>query len=419
MKTQILFAAALACAWPVCAQPNPLPNAPNGLPFPVVSPAQAEKTLVAKPIKIDLDNVTLGAALDELQKQSGVGFSIPRDESKETLEKPVSVHLETPSVYRAFAEIMDEAGVKASLVRGNDYDSSQLWRVSFGEKDTSDEALQAETGLFRTRLMSLNSTLSKNVAPGKTPETARTQQNNLTVSLALLPDPRLPLLGAPRAIVKRAQDDKGRSLLPAKNAEQDEWQYSPYSFYSNGYNGYGRNTATLRLLPPAADATTLANLDGHVVYTVMAKTEAWEIPDLLAQKEWKRTFKSGDQQFDITLKPTYKEEKNLIVAIEVVSNFPRVDNKIGHPLMAAEPVRTALEVTDANGTILRTGGGGGNTESQKMTTQVSFYPANREYDEDGNAKTKPLTGPFKLRFEVPLDVVQTEVPFAFENVPLP
>lgn len=412
MKTQILFAAALACALPVCAQPNP----PNGLPFPVVSPAQAEKMMFARPIKIDLDNVTLSAALAELQKQSSVGFNIPRDTSKEILEKPVSIHLETPSVYRAFAEIVDEAGVKASLVRSNGYDSSQLWSVNFGETDTDDEALQAETGLFRTRLMTLNSTLSKTAIPGKTPETARSQQNNLTVSLALLPDPRLPMLGVPRAVVKRAQDDKGRSLLPTKNEGQDDWRYSAHSFYSNNY---GRNAATLRLLPPEADATSLANLDGNVVYALVAKTEAWEIPDLLAQPEWKRTFKSGDQQFDITLKPTFKEEKNLSVAIEVVSNFPRVENRIGHPLMSWEPVRTAIEVTDADGTILRTSGGGGGTQSQKMTTQVNFTPANREYDEDGNLKSKPLTGPFKLRFEVPIDIVQTEVPFAFENVPLP
>ena len=264
--------------------------------------------------------------------------------------------------------------------------------------------------------MSLNSTLYKTAIPGKTPESARTQRNNLTVSLALLPDPRLPLLGMPRTVVKRALDDKGRSLLPTKTDDEDEWQYSPYSFYSNNY---GRNAATLRLLPPAADATTLANLDGNVIYTLVAKIEAWEIPDLLAQTEWKRTFKSGDQQFDITLKPTFKEEKILSVAIEVVSNVARDDNRISHPLLTAEPVRAALSVTDAGGTILRVGGGGGSMNRQKMTTQISFYPPNRTYEgqEDGAAKT--LTGPFQLRFDVPVDVVQTQVPFAFENVPLP
>lgn len=413
MKTQILLAAALACALPVCAQTN----SPNGLPFPVVPLAQTEKMLGDKPIKLALDKVTLSAALEALQKQSGVEFYIPRDAPKEALEKPVSVFLETPSVYRAFAEIVDEAGVKAILVRNNNYEYSQLWRVAFGEKDTGDEALQTETGLFVTRLMSINSTLSKNAIPGKTPETARTQQNNLTVSLALLPDPRLPLLGVPRAVVTRALDDKGRSLLSAKNENRDnDWQYSPYSFYSNNY---GRNTATLRLSPPQPDATTLSDLDGNVAYAVVAKTEAWEISDLLAQPEWKRSFKSGDQQFDITLKPTYKENKDLSVVIEVVSNFPRVDNQISHPLLSAEPIRAALRVTDANGTILRTGGGGGSTNNQKMTTQMSFSPANREYDDEGNVKTQQMTGPFKMRFDVPLDIVQTEVPFSFKNLPLP
>ena len=370
-----------------------------------------------KPIKIELDNVTLGAALEELQKQSGVAFYIPRDAPKESLEKPVSLSLETPSIYRAFAEIVDEAGVKATLVRNNNYESSQLWSVAFGEKDTGDEALQTETGLFRTRLMSLNTTLSKNVAPGKTPGTARTQQNNLTVSLALLPDPRLPLLGMPRAIVTRALDDKGRSLLPTKTENRDDWQYSPYSFYSN--NGYARNAATLRLLPPQDDATTLSDLDGNMVYAVVAKTEAWEIPDLLAQAQWKRTFKSGDQQFDITLKPTYKEEKNLSMAIEVISNFARDSNKVGHPLMSTEPVQTAILVTDANGTVLRTATSGSSLENQKVTTTFNFYPANRDYNENGASKTKPMTGPFALRFAVPIDIVQTEVPFAFKNVPLP
>ena len=412
MKSPILLVAVAACALPVWAQPN----LKNGLPFPLVSPAQAEKLTVAKPLKIDLDNVTLGAALDELQKQSGISFDIPRDAPKETLEKPLSIHLETPSVYRAFADIMDEAGVKATLIRNNDYEGPQLWRVNFGAKDGSDEALQVENGLFRARLLSLNSTLSKTAIPGKETEKARSQQNNLTVSMALLPDPRLPLLGMPRAVVTRADDDKGRSLLPAKTDEREDWQYSPHAFYSNNY---GRNAATLRLLAPAADATTISHLEGAVAYAVLAKTEAWEIPDMLAQTEWKRTFKSGEQQFDITLKPTFKDEKILGVTVEVLSNFPRLDNVVTHPLLATESLRNALMIRDANGTMLRANGANGNSERQKMTAQMNFTPVSREYDGDGNAKPKPLAGPFQLRFDVPVDVVQTEVPFAFENVPLP
>ena len=417
MKSSLLLAATLACALPVCAQPDPILKATNGLPFPLVTPAQIEKTALAKPIKLDLNAVTLSAALDELQKQSGVELSVPRDAPKETLAKTLSIHLETPSLYRAFAEVMDEAGVKASLTR-YDYENGRPWRVNFDQTDSGEQALQAESGLFRTRLMSLNTTLSKNVTLGKTAQSARSEQNNLTVSLALLPDPRVPLLGVPRPLVTRAEDEQGRSLLPKadKTDDGDNWQYSPYSFYSNGY---GRSQTSVRLRAPEADAKTLTHFEGKMVYAVVSKIENWEIPDLLAQKEWTRQFKSGNQSFDVTFKPSYKDEKNLTLNVEVRTNFPRIENQIGHPLMASEPVLAAITIRDANGTVLRTSGGGGGTSEQKMTTQANFYPANREYDEDGNVKAKPLAMPLKLSFDAPVEVVQTEVPFSFEDVPLP
>ena len=225
MKSHITLAALFACALPALVSPawaqlrpilNGLPPQAqpdaknNGLPFPLVSPAQAEKLAVTAPIKLDLDDVTLAVALDELQKQGKVELNLSRG-SKETLAKTLSVHLETPSFNRAFAEIMDEAGVKASLQR---WDYGGTWTVAFEQADDGTEAMQSETGLFRARLMSLGTTLSKTVNLDDTGEGKRSQQNNLTVNLALLPDLRLPLLGAVRTRVTRADDDQNRSLLP-------------------------------------------------------------------------------------------------------------------------------------------------------------------------------------------------------------
>ena len=395
------------CAVPVRAQPD-VPFKPiNGLPFALVTPEQAEKLADLKPIKLDLNDVTLRAALEELGKQSGVEFDFARDAPAETLDKTLSIHLETRSFDQAFAEIIGEAGAQASL-RPND--DNRSWIVAWGQTDTSKESLQSQTGLFAVRLMRLGTTLSKTLTLASAEGDRRDEQNYLAVFVNLSSDKRLPLVGVPRTFAKRADDEAGRSLIAPR--EDPLRNYSAYSFY-NGNSAYERMRGSMLLRAPEKDAKTLAHLEGIVVYALVSKTETWEVPDLLSQPEWKHSFKSGDQNFAMTIKPTLKAEKNLTLAIEVSANLPLVEGQVGPPLLASTEVIKAMKIVDANGLTLRSngyGGGGG----QKLTMTTTFYPSNRNYGED-----KTLALPLKFVFDAPVEIVQTQVPFSFESVPLP
>ena len=424
MKSSLFLAALLACALPVVArpvlaQPDTADKPKNGLPFPLVSPADAEKMTLKAPLKLDFDNLSLADALDQLQTQSGVSLDYSNGD-KDTLAKTLSLHIETPSFTRAFGEIMDEAGLKATLQNWN---GQGIWTVAFGQGDETSKALQSEVGPFVARLMSLNTTLTKQISLDNDGDAPRYQSNFLRASLTLLPDLRLPLVGNPRTRLTRAEDDQGRSLIPkpkdtARNGE--DYENQPYSFYEN--NGYGRRQKSLLLTPPASDAKTLAHLEGVLIYAVLTKTDLWEVPDLMSKTEWSHTFQSGDQKWVMTVKPTLKDGKNLTMNIEITSNQAVRENQINHPMMTSAPVMAALRIVDANGTIFR-GNGGGGFNNQKLSINTSFYANNGNNfrrrivnDED---KPKPLTPPLKMVFEAPVDVVQTEVPFSFEDVPLP
>ena len=417
MKTHFTLGALLVCAVAAGAQPpDPIIAPKNGLPFPLVSPAQAEKLTLTKPIKLQLDNVTVAWALEVLQGQSGVELDLENIQySKNTLAKKLSIDIETPSFNRAFDEIMNQAGIKATLRRD---DFNRPYRVNFNTRYNNDEtenSILSSQGLFGVRLSRLNSTLSKTVDLRIFKSPQRTQRNSLSASITFAPDPRLPIIGNSRPRLTRAEDDQGRSLLPsADEARRGGEGFNAYSFYSRG----GAQT-NLTLSPPAPDARKISHLEGVVVHSLVTKTETWEVPDLLGAPEWTRQFKSGDETFDVTIKPALakgKPENRVTLAVEVISNKRIEPNEISPPMMAANPLMAAIKIRDAKGLELRNNGSSSGTGNNgKLTFSATYYPQSDYYDE--NSKT--LAMPLKLIFEAPLEVAQTEAPFAFTDVLLP
>lgn len=416
MKTYLLFAATLACAVAASAQPpDPIIEPTNGLPFPLISPAQAEKLTLGKPIKLRLDNVTVAWALEVLQAQSGVELDLENIQySKNTLAKKLSIDIETPSFNRAFDEIMDKAGLKATLRRD---DSNRPYRVNFSGRGNYDEnagSIVSSQGLFGVQLSRLNSTLSKTVDLRIFKSPQRAQSNTLSASLSFTADPRLPIIGNSRPRLTRAEDDQGRSLLvPVKDAQRGRERYSSYSFYSR--NGSQTNLA---LSPAEPDAKTLTHLEGVVVHSLVTKTEIWNVADLLSAPAWTRQFTSGDETFDMTIKPALakgKPENRVTLAVEVVSNKRLNPNEISPPMLAANPLMAAIVIRDAKGLELRSNGSSSSTGNDgKLTFSATYAPQNY-YDENAATLAMPLT----MTFEAPLEVAQVEAPFAFENVLLP
>ncbi len=416
MKTRILFAAALVCAAPVWAQPDPIIKPVNGLPFPLVTFAEAERLAILQPIVLRFKSVTVAQALEELQKQSGIELDLENvSYSKKTLAKTIALDVETRSFNQAFDAIMGAAELTALLQRNGD---ERPLRVEFnrGRSERGEaEAPQSVQGLFALRLSRLNTTFSKTLDITDVRAPARTERNTLTASITLNPDPRLPLIGTARPRLTRAEDDQGRSLL----AEEKEGErFSAYSFYSQG-NSQRQTSLTLR--PPAPDAKTLSHLEGVVVYALVTKSEKWEIPDLLSKEQWTREFISGLHQLTATIGAAPapgKVEGRIAVSVEVTSNLQVDDGEVPPPLLSAKPLLGALKIEDANGNILRNSGynSSGSAGSGKVKVSTTAYLGD-EYGYGSNKK--PLALPLKLTFEAPLEVAQTEAPFSFENIVLP
>ena len=416
MKIPLLFSALLAVGVAASAQPpDPIVEPPNGLPFPLISPAQAEKLALTKPIQLRLNDVTVAWALENLQAQSGVELDLENIQySKNTLAKRVSVDIETPSFNRAFDAIMDKAGLKASLRRD---DINRPYQVNFNGRGGYDEnagSMVSNQGLFGVRLARVSSTLSKTVNLRIFKSPLRTQSNTMNVSISSASDPRLPFIGNARVRLTRAEDDQGRSLLvPADEAGRNGERFNAYSFYARD-----NDQMNLTLLPPQPDAKKISHLEGVFVHSLVTKSETWEVPDLLSAPEWNRQFRGGEQTFDMSIKAELAKgntQNRVTLTVVVTSDARTKSDEIPPPMMAANPMMAAIKIRDAKGLELRYNGSSSTAGSNgKLTFSATYYPQNY-YEE--SAKT--LTMPLKMTFEAPLEVAQTEAPFAFENVLLP
>ena len=410
----MLLATALACAAPVWAQPDPITRPPNGLPFRLVSPAEAEKMVVPRPIQLKLDDVSVARALEELQAQSGVAIDLSDLRySPDTLGKRLSIDIETPSFNRAFDEIMDKAGLRAKLRRQG---YGRFYRVDFNPGGEAKSGLVFTQGLFSVQLSTLENEIVKEVDTSNAKIPVRTENRTLTAELTMLPDTRLPLTGTTRLRVTRAEDDQGRSLPTVADEYQYLEQDSEY-FYSSGYSQRHRK---LKLRAPAPDAKMLRHLEGVVIYSWIDKSEKWRVPDLLAQPQWTREFENGAQRFSMSVRAArVKGDPNRVgVTIEVSSDLIRTPDEILPAMLASSPIMETLVIQDAKGTPLHRNGGFASKgyHDGKLVITATFDSVNA--DDEGTG-AKALATPLQMTFVAPLDVVQTEAPFAFENVPLP
>ncbi len=415
MKTSLLLGALLVCAAPLCAQPADTPaKLVNDLPFPLVAPEKAQQLVLPNPIVLSFDNVTLGAALDELQKQSGVRFGTSQANFNNQLDTKISGQINTISFDEAFDQIMDEAGLKANL---QDWGNGSL-HLYFGQAENAGQPQKSGAGLFRINLASLDTNFNKSVDLSNFKAPQRSENRSLSARLALQSDRRLPLIGSPQVRLTRADDDKNRSLVPQPDEnERAHNRVNRYSFYSNG--SWEQKNANVNLISPAPDAKILAHLEGVVVYAVVSKTEKWEVPDLLSAPQWEHNFASpeGTVALKIAATPgTEDEQGGLKVRIEATSsNDDQSYERVTYPLAQVEPLMAAMRIEDANGVVYRNSGYNANGGP---TTKISatFLPENQEVQEGANAQAK---GPFRFEMNAPVEIVQTEVPFSFENVPLP
>lgn len=389
----------VAGAQPALAQPD------NTLDAPLVSSAQAQKLALPDDIQIHLHDVTLRAALQELEKQSGLPFDLSALTSAK-LDGQISIDIDTPSVTRALDAIADEANLKFELSHAQIYDR---WHVrEIQGKAAPRFAPDSTDGMFAARLMKVDVSLFKQLELDRA-EPARTQNDNLNLTLELAPDPGWPIGGLPVLRATRAEDDKGRSLIDATRAPAKV-------DYDAGFQDiWAKKTVTLQLLPPAADARKIAHLEGEALYFVATKRARWEVPDLLKDKTPTYNFNIGETPVTATISAAKIEGENLRFQIEFTLPQNMSWQQFSGNLYSVYGVVNWMTIEDASGTRLVGNGGGGGSGGNNFNSYVNFaLPQNR-----GQTEKAKLQLPLKFIFSPPTAWVQAQTKFKFDDVPLP
>ena len=425
MKTRLSLAVLLLCAAPIWAQPQPKAGAEAGADLappvapelPLLAPDEATRLVVKKPLVLRLRENTLLQALEQLQAQSGVQFNIGRISQPELLDTKLSLDLETLGFEEAFDCILDAAGVPGYL--GSSGTERPLGLI-YGSVDPYLKLPSDRRGLFVARLRALNSTLSETVNLSARPKPTLEKNNHLNALVLVYPDLRLPVAGAPSLRATLALDDQGRSLLLDDKPDDG-------AFFDAG-DVRKDQQKPLRLARPAPDARRLARLEGVATFVLATKTERWEVPDVLAQPEWTHAFQSNGQQIELRARASPQKEGAVSLSLDAVTSAAPRAGARPLPLFSTDRLMQSVTLEDAQGYILRGRGDSGSLNRER--TQINVFSTLRLTGERNPAFATPdaptqklgehqLVGPLKFVFETPTEWIQTQVPFAFSDLPLP
>ena len=383
----------LIVAWsaPSLAQPDPQIKPLSDLPYRTVTLAQAEALLSGAPIALHLRDVRLDQALQELQKQSGVALEISPREGEAALQKKLSIDLDTFSLSQAFRALAAKAGVSAALIEMHSQNGVSLAVVFDPKPRMADRAPQSGVGIFQIRVNQLSSSVTKRVTAGANHTFTRDQDGRVGIGFGLAPDPGLAEVELPVLELTRAEDEAGRSLLlPADPFFPPGWRHD---------GGFGQQYNFSALKPAPADAQKLAHLEGTAVCAFPTRRELWEVPDLLQAANWTREFRSNDRSYFFTMVSAQREGDKVNVKLELSPNF------------SSEILTRKMSLKDAAGHIFLAGSSGSSSMGDNVTMEMQFDLKRNPAQE----AVLPLT----LAFDVPVDWVQTAVPFSFADVPLP
>ena len=416
----VLTVSLLAPIRPVWAQPDPVvrPVAPiNGLDLPLISPDAATKlALPNEAVALHLRDVTLEAALKELQKQSGVELEFGWAE-RTTLDKKLSIDIETRSFTEAFNAILDEANVKATL---RHWGGEESWHLEFNQTQDGQDSPQSGVGPFQLRLKSVDASFGQSVQLGADKAFTRSETRGLSLGLEPVLDPMLRVTGKPKVTLTVVEDDQKRSLL---QSERNDWFV--YDFDGNYYSG------ATQLKVPETGAKKITRIEGKAVYVVPSKFVRWEIADITNNKGATHEFSSNKGTVRVTVKRASRNEDEESDSVNLALEMLLVDaqgeaDQSRSPLFSFGLLRSAVHLEDAAGHVLRSNGYNGSSSNNKITMSGQFHivaaRGPRVVDENGQpaeAAAPTLTGPVKLVFDGPTEWAQTEVPFSFSDVPLP
>jgi len=239
-------------------------------------------------------------------------------------------------------------------------------------------------------------------------------QNSLSLSFRAIGDPQMAWLNPnPTPVVTKAINNKGESMLIST---------SNPGRYSGSYFGNSFSFGSINLIPQAKPGGKVAHLEGYVDAMFAVNSETLEVDDLA---------NAGNVERGVVPKQIDSSAPVDNISYVAVDNVIRIDNGYSFEVKFLRPssslkswqfnefMTSNLRVVDDQGKDLQRQNNSSmswfndsDPVSKKLQGATYRYTFKRT---DNNSSD----GPVKLIWKYPLDIRTVEVPFEFNNVPLP
>jgi hypothetical protein len=410
---------------------------------------QAEVDRVSRPtmVRLDFRGRPLGEIVDALNHRHDLNLDLqvgpaprrgmvlfdPKARDRLVQLRGRSLTLEAPGLV-PFWEAVDRLCQAAAL----HYDLSPRSGSGIGQgsftlrADRTGRGPVSDFGPVRVEFARIYSVFERDFTgdPDADPDLARPEAvpagaGELTVSLAVLPEPGLVLHQTGPLTVVEAVDNRGRSLSP--RAPKGPFPGPQSQLVVGGMSGYAGFRANLELVAPDPPGASIRRLRGNVPVVAVARGAGPLVIPLTGEGVVGKPFWTRDMTFVVdqtSLDPGAKV--SVVVTVRTDRGFPPVSGRPDARRADFTPfwldrVAEHLELVDANGRRLQLSVGSQTqglvgTERFVRYTLVVRSSSNGGPAGGGNGSKTPV--PAELRY---YDFVQTavEVPFDFRDLPMP
>lgn len=338
-------------------------------------------------VTLHMKDASAKDAFEALARQSHVELK-PFPDNLWTEQPPakVSIDVDRQPFWVATRELSKQSGVDVGVVNGEPRLIGNDGQV-FGQR-------YVISGPFLVQANQVNR--SQTLDLGQPNAVA---EDDFNIQFTVHAEPKLKVLSAPTmAKLEHASDDKGNSLLLAKQPFDEE------EFLSPSFGAESAYPLTVWLKYPAKNpGAKIARLKGSAQFTVQVASEKMDLP-VKKLRGTTRTFRNILLSFGDLQKAGDNWQLKLTAGIN--ENHPAWD-ELQNSIMGQ------LKVVDARGQPLDHHGFGSNGTAGGVEVSISFGASHRP--EDGRQSGEPA----RVVWEIPTKTRVLTVPFEFTDIPMP
>ena len=346
-------------------------------------------------ISLDLDDVPLTSAFEAIAGAAQCSFvAQPVDLLNQRTLGPAGLHVTRKPFWEVVLPLCKASNVWLMDIYG--VGGNGLHLVEF-DVNTLD-APAFVSGAFLVLADSIERTHSLQLARPADVE------RSFSVNLRVYPEPKLKVLrGMYSAVVETAVDERGNSLVPTEQIDINSVENL------TGHSGWPWDVY-INLQDTDTTGKKLVKLKGKTRYVVQAKGESAEFVDVL---------KANGKSLDLAGARVLLESVTRRVADTTLFDFRLSIEQRNMPQDVWDHLTTSdsgqiITLVDAMGRQLMIGDSSGEFDGTKMNFSLSFRADNpmlEEHQQPG----EPVT----LKLEVPVEMRVIDVPFEFNDLPIP